>query len=1170
MRYRERDIWAGLAVLASVSLLLLFYADYRENRTRLAEFQQRQMAALGESAGSFHDFIRRATQNLVFLSQMPEVRGLDVAAARERLESYLPFSHERGLLSLFLADEKGRLLLHVAGRPLDDVVSLVPDRLDGAELDWASRPASANTVRTRWLGNGPSALTLELLTPVYLSSPSVRLRGVLGATVDLEAVARRNLSGQALTPASESVLAFARRVMASEPPNLAGRSLEEIVSPPAASLLSPAAQERQEPSVFMDWKGGGRGEPSVVAWWPLQMGEERWLLVAVTPRSAITRRAGERLVHFLPWLFFAGGLTVASVGLVKMQRQQLVLLRKVAGEQERSKGVAELAWQNALMAQIVDEIRHTLEPAVIARIAVEHAGRVLRAWRSAIYLPDADGTCRVEAESAPEGASPLAARVLPPPLMPASPLSVEDLTDSSDPSVRGFAREVGARSCLLAPVPLRHGMSGVLALYHDRPRAWKVREAQCAERIASQAGTALEQAALYGEQVRAAEVRGVLLKVGPALSSARDRAAVMKLAAAEAARLTGSRRTWILVADAEGEPLRVGAWGGAAPAVVVDTSSLSFRPGEHAYLEEAIRTRSPVVIQRANRDGRVPPADVRNLGLESMVLAMPLLYGPSLLGVFLFERLDAGRGVGQTEMEVARAIAELTSAALMNAQLFEALSASEARYEDLYDNAPDMYQTLDCQGVILDCNQTESRLLGFEKSDMVGRPFKDFLTTESSGAWDEILGRIFEQGFLQDVSLKLRRKDGKMLEVSLNASAIRGTGTGCEAARVVLRDVTQLKELEHQLRQSQKLEVVGTLAGGLAHDFNNILGGILGYASLLRAEFQGSPSAQKYLETIERSATRGSELTAKLLAASRRGPIRSEPVDLNQVVEETVEILERTLHKTVRIEKKLDPRLRLLLGDRSQLQQVVLNLCVNARDAMPGGGRLGIETELLEKEGLVRISVEDDGVGMEGPILDRIFEPFFSTKGEAGTGLGLAVVYGIVKASEGDVKVTSAPGQGARFDIFLPARWAEERAGKAERRETIKGQGQLVLMVDDEEVLRDLGREILQRSGYRVEVASGGLDAIEIFRARAGEVSLVIVDLLMPGMGGAETCEKLRALDPTVPILLSSGFSQEGTIEKLLREGPGGFLPKPYTMADLTRAVAHVLGQGNKPPRRAE
>jgi len=374
-----------------------------------------------------------------------------------------------------------------------------------------------------------------------------------------------------------------------------------------------------------------------------------------------------------------------------------------------------------------------------------------------------------------------------------------------------------------------------------------------------------------------------------------------------------------------------------------------------------------------------------------------------------------------------------------------------------------------------------------------------------------------------------------------------------------MRDVTEVRSLEHQLLQSQKLEVVGALAGGIAHDFNNVLGGILGYASLLRAHLGDRPLAKRYVETIERSAVRAAELTERLLAASRKSPARKVAVNVNRVVEETLELLARTFHKKIRIVKRLDAGIGPVVADRGQLQQVVLNLCVNARDAMPEGGYLEVATEVDRRGERLRLIVEDSGVGMEPGTIQRLFEPFFSTKGEGGTGLGLSVVYGIVKSLGGDVRVKSAPGKGARFDIFLPMQPSAERTEVVTEVEPVCGHGELILLADDESVLRELGKEILEAYGYRVETVPTGEAALAFVRDSGERVALVILDVVMPGLDGNETCRRLRHLDSGVPVLLSSGLTAEEAMKHSVTEDSAGFIPKPYGIGELTRAVSTAL-----------
>jgi CheY-like chemotaxis protein len=260
-----------------------------------------------------------------------------------------------------------------------------------------------------------------------------------------------------------------------------------------------------------------------------------------------------------------------------------------------------------------------------------------------------------------------------------------------------------------------------------------------------------------------------------------------------------------------------------------------------------------------------------------------------------------------------------------------------------------------------------------------------------------------------------------------------------------------------------------------------------------------------------------------------------------------------------------------MMADASQLQQIVLNLCVNARDAMPEGGRLRVSTKLLggaetgepgRPGRRARLSVEDTGVGMDAKTLARLFEPFFSTKGEAGTGLGLSVVYEIVKSLGGDVGVKSSPGRGARFEVVLPCRWAEESLVERQVEEAARGQGELILLVDDEKVLRDLGKDILESYGYRVATVSSGEEALD-YLSDARDVALVILDVVMPGLGGSETYRRLRGFDRATPVLFSSGLTAEHSVGDALEEGAAGFIPKPYSIGDLTRAVSSILRRDN-------
>lgn len=375
----------------------------------------------------------------------------------------------------------------------------------------------------------------------------------------------------------------------------------------------------------------------------------------------------------------------------------------------------------------------------------------------------------------------------------------------------------------------------------------------------------------------------------------------------------------------------------------------------------------------------------------------------------------------------------------------------------------------------------------------------------------------------------------------------------------------ETRRLEEQLRQSQKMESLGTLAGGVAHDFNNILGAILGYAGLLRLELKGNEKLTKYLETIERSARRASELTKQLLGFARGGKTAVMSVDFNRVCKETVELTKKMIEKNVNVALDLYTDLPAVEGDESQLSQVMLNLAINARDAMPDGGSLRISTSLvdkdeatalnldLQKKDYVVVEVSDSGLGIAKENLSRIFEPFFTTKPKGkGTGLGLSMVYGIIKNHGGEIEVNSQVGKGTTFRIFLPA--TSQRVSQR----TARGDGEIekiisdktVLVVDDETEIRDMLTDSLSRFGFSVVAVDSGESAMEIIRGDT-RVDLVVLDMIMPGMDGRETYFELKKVRPSMPVFVSTGYSSEGKVQDIMNNGGVGFLHKPFTLDEL-------------------
>jgi len=388
-------------------------------------------------------------------------------------------------------------------------------------------------------------------------------------------------------------------------------------------------------------------------------------------------------------------------------------------------------------------------------------------------------------------------------------------------------------------------------------------------------------------------------------------------------------------------------------------------------------------------------------------------------------------------------------------------------------------------------------------------------------------------------------------------------------------DVTERTRLEEQLRQAHKMEAVGTLASGIAHDFNNMLQIIFGYAEMLLTDTEESGAGRQELRAICQAAQRGADLVKRILTFSRKVGTEFQPTDLNHEVQEVRKLLSRTIPKMIDIDMHLADDLKRINADRSQVEQLLINLAVNAKDAMFAGGKLVIETRnvTLDQEycrtchevlsgDYVQLVVWDTGHGMENHVLERIFEPFFTTKkpGE-GTGLGLPMVFGIVKMHNGHITCHSESGGGARFNVYFPIMACEVEAEVSEEPSAPVGGSETILVVDDEELIGELAKKLLSRSGYNVLTAGSGPEAIELYKKERANISLVILDLIMPDMGGRQCLEELLRIDPQVKALIASGFAIDGETKGFLDEKARGMVTKPFNVRALLQSVRHALDQ---------
>jgi two-component system cell cycle sensor histidine kinase/response regulator CckA len=504
----------------------------------------------------------------------------------------------------------------------------------------------------------------------------------------------------------------------------------------------------------------------------------------------------------------------------------------------------------------------------------------------------------------------------------------------------------------------------------------------------------------------------------------------------------------------------------------------------------------------------------------------------------------------------------------------EALRESEERYRLHFENVNDVIFSVDPELRVLSVSPSVERYLGYRPEELIGKAFRDlgllaaeYLETAFSNTMRVLAGERISSSVYEFIA-----KDGtrKLGEVS-GAPLIRDDKVVGVVS--VARDVTERKRLEAQLRQAQKMESIGQLAGGIAHDFNNLLTPIGGFADLLLEKAPEGSKQHEYLRQIKVAAERAAALTHQLRLFTRQAKGEHRSVQLNSLVEETHDLLEHSISKEIAIELRLEPKLWTVKADPSQISQVLMNLCVNARDAMPGGGTLTLETRnvtldeayarmVLEAQPgrYVRLSVSDTGFGMSLEVQARLFEPFFTTKevGE-GTGLGLSVAYGIVKGHDGFIKVYSQEGRGSTFHVYLPTIIERVEEGRGAEELGWPTGTETILLVDDEEMVQKLGQQVLELCGYTVLMAEDGVQALEVYQAHQGEIALVVLDVVMPEMDGRECLRRLRELDPQVKVLISTGYTVRGLAEELMAEGALGVVEKPFLLQDFATTVRTTM-----------
>jgi len=505
---------------------------------------------------------------------------------------------------------------------------------------------------------------------------------------------------------------------------------------------------------------------------------------------------------------------------------------------------------------------------------------------------------------------------------------------------------------------------------------------------------------------------------------------------------------------------------------------------------------------------------------------------------------------------------------VINSSNVSAGRAAEAERQRFFTMSRDLLCVADGSGYFKRVNPAFERTLGFSDAELIASPFIDFAHPDDRAATEAVVTGLIAGEEVIDFANRYRCNDGSYRWISWRAIAEPGGG---KLIYAVGRDVTETRMLEAQLRQSQKMDAIGQLAGGIAHDFNNLLMAIQGNVQLALTA-RSTDAASPFLREVGKAGDRATALTRQLLSFSRQQPIAVQVVDVGQLARDLMNLLRRLIDERIRIDLRVGAGSMLVQGDPGQLEQVILNLCVNARDAMSSVGTITIDIAIPEIDQafvaehrwaragqFVRISVTDDGSGMSREVQERAFDPFFTTKPPGkGTGLGLATVYGILKQHTGFIEITSELGRGTVVSAYLPLQAGHTGREPEQVAEHVSGGNEVVLVAEDEDAVRSVVVNMLETAGYRVLIARDGAEAVQVFRAHADEIRLLLLDVVMPNMTGPSACAAIRALRPDVAVIYSTGYADGATAAALIGDGTP-VLDKPYLPAVLLREVRRAL-----------
>jgi PAS domain S-box-containing protein len=593
----------------------------------------------------------------------------------------------------------------------------------------------------------------------------------------------------------------------------------------------------------------------------------------------------------------------------------------------------------------------------------------------------------------------------------------------------------------------------------------------------------------------------------------------------------------------------------------------------------AFKQQTPILISNIKdlkSDISSRSADLVEMLDVSSFICVPIVYEGKSEGILAVDNYKSNRPHNQSEVSLLMGIAPQIAISMNNAKSLRQIIESEERFRTLSENSPDIIYRSDNNGFLTYINPAAHEIMGYAQEDVIGQHFTEFIKTDDVGTFFDAFNRIKQcKETINNFEGKLLSKDGKVRLFDMSGAPNLNAAGEMTGIVGTIRDVTEQRKLEYQLRHASKMTALGRLTGGISHDFNNILQAISAYNQLLTMKKTDADPDWKYLMNVNALIKRATDLIKQLLIFSRKVESKLAPIDMNREIRNYHELMESTLPKTITMRLNLADDLRLINGDTTQLGQVIMNLAVNAKDAMPNGGELSIETrnvELatpLERDNVtinaghyVLLRISDTGCGIEKENLDQIFEPFFTTK-EAGngTGIGLSVVYGVIKNHNGYIFCTSEPGKGTTFELYLPTldiMMIEEKMEMGNRPDLSTGH-ETILLVDDEPSLLETGQELLSFLGYNVLTASSGENALVTIRREGERIGIVIMDLMMPGMGGGKCLVEILKIFPSMKVMIVSGNTTSVKTEDIINAGAKAFIQKPYHIEDISKKIREIL-----------